>query len=450
LAAAFEHLRRRAGDAEAILDADQGRRISRDGLTRLVDRAAATLRRLPKGTRVAALQVPNSPGLIAAVLAAWREGLVPLAIEVERKPLEVEGLCRRLGIAMRLAGTGLEQFAIEGVAEPVALPPGTAVLKLTSGSTGEPRAVAVTGEALERGGAQIFSTMGIGPLDRNLVTLPIAHSYAFDNVLLALALQGTPLVLLSDRLPRRMLEVARDARATVWPSVPVLLDLVGRSASDGQVSSLRLVISAGAPLPPAVRELFAVRTGVRPRTFYGATECGGIAYDREGRGDLSDGCVGTPLDGVSIDLVDAQDGVGRVRVRSPSVAAAALPAADSELGDGTFLTADLGHLDANGRLHLVGRAADFVKIGARKVHTAEVERVIRDVPGVRDVVVFPDARSSTSEALRAVVVADPGVDRSQILARCESVLPDYKIPRWIELRDELPRTPRGKLDRGRL
>src|SRR6185295_10082762 len=176
---------------------------------------------------------------------------------------------------------------------------------------------------------------------------------------------------------------------------PFLLDVLSRSpsASEALWPELRLVVSAGAPLGIDTRECFAARFGLRPRTFYGATECGGIAFDRSGAADLPEGCVGSPLDGVSIALADAEDGVGRVLVRSASVAALYLPSpvgdpAAATIGDGWFLTADLGRLDEGGRVHLLGRVDDAINVGGRKVFPAEVERVIRAIGGVRDVAVI--------------------------------------------------------------
>jgi acyl-CoA synthetase (AMP-forming)/AMP-acid ligase II len=131
---------------------------------------------------------------------------------------------------------------------------------------------------------------------------------------------------------------------------------------------------------------------------------------------------------VRIVLEDAdEDGVGRVCVRSASAARGYHPAPtglaadDVVLGNRRFRTADLARRDEHGQLHLVGRVHDVVNVGGRKVYPAEIERVIRTVPGVHDVVVTGVARSATT-------------------AR-------YKVPRSIEIVPALPRTARGKIDR---
>ncbi len=462
LFAAFDRLRRADGRAQAVLDTASGAALDRDALLRLVDRAAATIAATPwPAAGPIPLQTSDGAELIAGVLACWREGRVPLPLDAELAAPEARDCCARLGAPGLLRGPGLAFAALpqaEPGATPATLASGTALLKLTSGTTGEPRAVALSASALRAGIAQIASTMGITGRDRNLAAIPLAHSYGFDNVVLALAVLGTPAILVRDLTPRHLLRTARRTRATVLPTVPFLLDVLARSAAAaGSLGAdLRLVITAGAPLPRATREAFAARFGVRPHTFYGATECGGIAFDREATQETPEGCVGTPLDGVTIVLRDAQDGVGRVEVRSASVATGYLPPAAlgpsdaATLGEGAFLTPDLGRLDERGRLHLLGRASEVINVGGRKVFPAEVERVIRAVSGVRDVVVLGEARSAVAEALRAVVVADPGVGRDAVIAACEAHLARYKVPRIVELRDALPRTARGKLDRRRL
>jgi len=459
LAAAFSDVRRADPRALAILDTDRKRALTRDDLARAADGTGRLVDGFPPGT-ILAVQVPNGPAFFAAILACWQRDLVPMPVDHDVAAPALDDLCRRTGaVSVLHAGPDDDLVLRVGPRDAggqLAMPPGVALLKVTSGSTGEPRAVVLEADALLAGVGQIVSTMQLEPADRNLVTIPLAHSYAFDNVVLTLLRDGMAAVLARDLTPRRLLAAARDAGATVLPTVPFLIDVLARAQRDGALPVLRRVISAGAPLPARARERFAAAFGVRPRTFYGATECGGIAFDREGVAELPDGCVGTALDGVHLLLEETdEDGVGRVYVRSASAAGRYLPeslaeAGEDVLGRGRFRTADLGRLDAQGRLHLVGRVHDVVNVGGRKVYPAEVERVIRAVPGVLDVVVTGEARSAVADALRAVVAAEPHVTRAEVAAACEQRLARHKVPRSIELVAELPRTLRGKIDRRRL
>lgn len=455
LATAFAELRRRAPDALAVLDSDRGRRLTRDDLATATDAVGRMLDGFAPGT-ILVVQVPNGAAFFAAILACWQRDLVPMPVDHDVAAPALDELCRSTGAAAALHTDAADRPVLRAAARaeggPVAMPAGVALLKVTSGSTGEPRAVILDTDALLAGVEQIVSTMQLEPDDRNLVTIPLAHSYAFDNVVLTLVRDGMPAVLARDLTPRRLLAVARDTAATVLPTVPFLIDVLARARSEGDLPALRRVISAGAPLPASARERFATTFGVRPRTFYGATECGGIAFDRTGEPELPDGCVGEPLDGVRLSMEDAdEDGVGRVCVASASAALGYLPdpasSADDVLDQRRFRTADLGRLDARGRLHLVGRVHEVVNVGGRKVYPAEVERVIRAVPGVRDVVVMGVSRSAVADALRAVVATEPFVTRAEIAAACAQRLARYKVPRSIELVAELPRTGRGKIDR---
>jgi long-chain acyl-CoA synthetase len=455
LSAAFAELRRRGPDALAVLDSDRAQTLTRDDLARATDAVGRLLDGFAPGT-ILAVQVPNGAEFFAAILACWERDLVPMPVDHDVAPPALDELCRSTGAAAVLHTDAADRVLVRAAARAdsgtVAMPSGVALLKVTSGSTGEPRAVILDADALLAGVDQIVSTMQLEAGDRNLVTIPLAHSYAFDNVVLTLVRDGMPAVLARDLTPRRLLAVARDAAATVLPTVPFLIDVLARAKPEGDLPALRRVISAGAPLPARARERFAVAFGVRPRTFYGATESGGIAFDRGGDADLPDGCIGTPLDRVRLSLEDAdEDGIGRVCVASASVALGYLPepasAAEDVLGHRRFRTADLGRLDARGRLHLVGRVHEVVNVGGRKVYPAEVERVIRSVPGVLDVVVTGVARSAVADALRAVVAAEPSVTKAEIAAACEQRLARYKVPRSIELVGEIPRTGRGKVDR---
>jgi acyl-coenzyme A synthetase/AMP-(fatty) acid ligase len=341
---------------------------------------------------------------------------------------------------------------------PPVLPPGTALLRMTSGTTGEPRAVAASAESLLADVENITATMGIHERDRNLVAVPLSHCYGFDNVVLTLATLGCPAIVVRDLTPRHLLRAARRGGASVFPAVPFLVDLLARAPAGGSPRwpELRLVISAGALLPVESRERFAARFGVRPRVLYGSTECGAISFDRAGSADLPEGCVGEALDGVSISLRDAARGVGRVVADSRAVASALVPSATTRKGralerdilaPGRFVTPDLARLDDRGRLQLLGRVTEVINVGGRKVFPAEVEQVIRRIAGVSEVAVVGVRRSTATEAVRAVVIASPEVDRTAVVGACAAALASYKVPRVVDFVAELPRNRRGKIDR---
>jgi acyl-coenzyme A synthetase/AMP-(fatty) acid ligase len=178
--------------------------------------------------------------------------------------------------------------------------------------------------------------------------------------------------------------------------------------------------------------------------FYGASECGGISYDRAG--DAAErGSVGTAIDGVSLKLDPA---TGRLRVRSPAVAETYLPEPSAELADGAFLTGDLAELEA-GDLRLLGRADDWVMVRGRNVNPREVEVALERITGVEEASVFGvDGPDGPRSVLRAVVaVPGGGVDAAAVVDDLRSRLSAHKVPRSVTVVRELPRTDRGKIDR---
>lgn len=441
---AFERLCRKDPDALAVLQADTGEEWTRRDLARAAEECERRL--APEPDRVIGLHLPGGPGFLAELLAAWRLGRTVIPLDAELPPETARQVAEDLGAGLLIEEQGLRALS------PRLAPASGFLIKVTSGSTGRPRGVELTSAALEAGVQQIVATMGLRAEDRTLVAIPLAHSYAFDNAVLTLFLLGSPIILVKDRTPARFARLFRESGATVWPAVPVFIDLLGRAprVEPEAFRACRLVISAGAPLALGARERFAERFGVRPRNFFGSTECGGISFDREGTAGIAEGCVGTPLEGVSLSLEGANgDGIGRVRVHSASVGKGYLPDAAPDLDGSSFLTGDLARLDDAGRVHLVGRVGDMINVGARKVHPAEIESFLLGLPGVADAVVVAAERGSSSEALRAVVAGN-GLRADALRQSCEAHLAAWKVPSRIEIRASLPRNARGKIDRNAL
>lgn len=367
----------------------------------------------------------NTVAFVVDFLAARRAGRVFVAIDRTMPPDE------RGELLARITRGGI--------------PGETAVIKVTSGSTGRAKGVALTEAALLAGVRNILSTMEIGPGDVNLGAISLSHSYGFDNLVLPLIVQGTAMALLEDFTPRAALDAIARRRVSFVPLVPVMYEAL--AALDGDWSSVRRCISAGAPLDPALARRFEERTGRKIHTFYGASECGGIAFDRTDDPAPPRGAVGTPLDGVSIDFADD----GRVRVRSASVSLGPLPpdAAEPWEPGACYVTGDLGTIDGAGRLVLTGRAKDVINVAGRKVSPAEIEACLLGLDGVAEAVVLGVPDPVRGEAIGALVVAAHGAaaDEARLLARCRSSLPSWKVPRIVKVVRALPRDGRGKLAR---
>lgn len=261
------------------------------------------------GKGVVALQTGNHASFPALLLACLRTGR-PAALFDEgfsgdhRSQIE-----KQLGVALRVTASNGEIF-FEGDGGET---PGGAgcrgdicLYKLTSGTTSLPRPIGFTGPQLVADCDQVCATMGIGVGDLNYGVISMAHSYGLSNLVTPLLCRGIPLVVASDPLPRAIENGLRSTCATVLPAVPAMFR--GLLSAPSLPDSLRLCISAGAPLSPALGRDFFEKFHRKIHTFYGASECGGICYDATGAIIDLDGFVGEPLQGVEIGI--SEDGEG--------------------------------------------------------------------------------------------------------------------------------------------
>lgn len=417
---------RRAPAALAVIDGASGRRWSRAELAATAEvwcREHAAAHALA-GRRVL-LTEPNGAAWFHVFLGLLAAGAIPIPADSTEPAAALVAQARNLRVAALWHAGALSPF------------PGSSrhrrselcLFKLTSGSMGVPKALAFTHAQMLADGRQICASMGIASDDLNLAVIPLGHSYGLGNLVVPLLAQGTPLVCVASPLPQALAADIARWRPTVFPAVPTLLRALVRSDIEpAQLASLRLVVSAGAALPPELATAFAAKFGKGVHNFYGASETGGICYDRTGEATLTGRSVGTPLEGVRLVIRRGQ----RFSVASPAVG-----------GRGRFTPADRGELDPAGELRLLGRTGRTVKIAGRRLDLAEVEQALLALPGVRTACVF--AHPQRTDALAAAVASErAGTElRAELAAR----LAPWKVPARILALAELPTTERGKTDR---
>ena len=460
---AFERIVRH--DPLAPLVASAERRATTGDVDALA-RAAGTVLgdgALAPGT-IVGLAAANGPGFLASVVALRRAGLAVLLLDARTPDSEALRILGSLGAPALLRCPGgwpggprdwtLTRLEAAAAAPPAApAPPGTGFVKLTSGSTGTPRGIATTCEALMADDAALATSMGLRGAGRFLATVPLSHSYGLSSLAVPALVRGTLLAVPEEAGVYDPFVTAARLEATFYPAVPAYLDaLVRMSDPPPRPDCLRLVITAGAPLAAATSARFRERFGAPVHVFYGSSECGGICYDREG-GAAERGTVGAPVEGVRITLEPMDEGPcggGRVVVESPAVSAGYLPEPDERLMDGRFKAGDLAVWQA-GELALRGRVDDLVNIKGKKVNPREVEAILAELPGVDEAVVLGVPVEGRGEILRAVVACRAGnLTTSEVVAWCRGHLSAHKVPRSVILLEALPRNARGKLDRAAL
>jgi long-chain acyl-CoA synthetase len=335
--------------------------------------------------------------------------------------------------------------------------PGTpAVYMYSSGSTGKSKRVTRTQGNLAAEYEALAATIGLTEQDRILCTVPLYHAHGFGNCLFAALLSGGTLVILEGEFnPRETAKQIAAQGITIYPAVPFMYKMMAEAffASKPDLGSVRLFFSAGAALPLDVvrrfREVFAATI----RQLYGSTETGAVAINFDGP-DGAEESVGRPLVGVTVDILSEEGEplptgqMGEVAIKSPAMTAQydGLPETTAEcFRGGYFLPGDLGVKDDTGRISIKGRKKLLINVAGNKVDPLDVESVIKTDARVKDVVVLGRPHSNYGEMVKAVVVAEPGCTEQEIIDLCGRQLAWYKVPKVVEFRSEIPRSPLGKI-----
>jgi long-chain acyl-CoA synthetase len=403
---------------------------------------------------VLAIQIGNHEDWPAILIACFRGGLVVLPLEKsisDRQRDAAIKICHASAIVSDVPGGPCR---ISPLATAVAPRWGEGIpqlLKLTSGTTAEPRAIQFTSKQLLADCDQICDTKGISEADLNFGVIPVSHSYGFSNLLTPLVARGVPMVISRDRTPRAVQDDLARTNATVFPGMPVFFQAFCEMENIPPLPKLRLCISAGAPLPLIVAKKFLERFGLAIHSFYGASECGGICYDRDGRIDI-EGYVGTPMRGVELEVMDRSADSSQVRVRSAAAGDGYFPEPDHEkLSEGVFVPDDLLVRCGDG-FRIVGRISDVINVAGKKVNPAEIEEVLLRVDGVRQAIAF--GRSAVTglrnEEVAACVVGIAGLEEAALLNACRKTLSAWQVPKRIFIVDSVPASERGKINRREL
>ena len=414
--------------------------------------------------------VPANPAFKAPELDFWfRSTEVKAVISDERNA----GVCERIVASLPAAaqvivsgkghGKALTLAEVAAAGTPKRLEPRSPeeplVCQFSSGSTGRPKRLNRThGQCAAE--ADAYLNLGLGPEDRILAAVPLFHTWGMGACIFGSAVSGATMVILEDPHPfllrrHRALELIENEGITFFPGVPFNFRLLAEAPGEADLSSLRLVFSAGMALPREAFEAFGNRFGVLVRQLYGSTETGMIAANLSPDPVATFESVGTPVKGVELQIVDdggepVPDGEeGEVTVASPAMTEGYtdLPELNLEaFRGGRFFTGDLGRLDPDGALYIVGRKKLLIETGGFKIDPIEVEAVIDEFPGVAEsVVVGVDTDVPGEQMVKAVVVRDGDCEERELLRFCKGKLANFKVPKSVEFRSEIPRSPLGKV-----
>ncbi|MEV6030694.1 AMP-binding protein [Nonomuraea sp. NPDC052116] len=455
------------------------RTVSRAELTALADGRAARLAACGIGRGdLVGLCLPNGCEWVVTYLALARLQACCVPLNAASAVAEIAHVVRDCGMRALFVSADRAEALADTYADQVLLcpdgaipqdwmapergprhaaPAGAACLAYTSGTTGSPKGVIQTRRAVRAGGDNLAARLRLGPRDRVVTALPLAHTYG-TNVMNAALGSGAGLILLERFDVETMLERSARHAATVVAGVPTMYRRLLSEPAGLMPRSLRCGLSAGQCAGEELAMAWEDRTGAPYVEGWGMTELGGMATLAAPELAGRHGTAGTALPGVRLRVEAgghlAPPGVqGELQVHGPIVTPGYWNAprqTAAAIGvDGWLRTGDVGVIAADGRVRIVDRIKDVVLCGGYSVFPAELERAIRGHPAVRDVAVAGVPDPVLGEIPCAWVVAEQGAAPAseEIIRHCRALLAAHKLPRRVVLVPGLPLTANGKVDK---
>jgi long-chain acyl-CoA synthetase len=446
---------------------------------------------------VVAVQLPNSVQFVVAYFAVLKIGAVVVPMNPLYRADEIAHILRDSGARMLVTWLGTVEEAEKAAAAAdvadivVVAPPGTsvppsyrdfdtlyalprgegvsvhqtepgdtAVIVYTAGTTGRPKGAELTHFQLYMNADTPGRLFGIRDDDVVLVALPLFHVFALSSILNVCVRFAATMSLLPRFDPGTALAAVHRDRVTVFEGVPTMYVALLEHPEAGRydVSSLRVAVSGGAPIPSEVLDEFERRFGVVILEGYGMSETASTTTFNVSAQDRRPYSVGRPIWGVEVEVWDdrgvpvspGREHVGELMVRGVNVMRGYHgdpEATEQAFTRGWFHTGDLGYRDEDGFFFVVDRKKDLIIRGGYNVYPREVEDVLYTHPAVAEaaVVGIPDHR--LGQAVKAFVALRPGhtVTDDELMHYAKERLAAYKCPQAVEFRAALPKNAAGKI-----
>ncbi|MDD4159467.1 MAG: AMP-binding protein [Synergistaceae bacterium] len=431
------------------------------------------------GQRMAFL-LPNSPILLASMIAVWKLGGTVVPIDPRSGYVSLVKQLKHADVFASITYRGCSSIipliSEEGIPclltsldAPVENLAGrlsdeeskdTAVIFYTSGTTGEPKAVPLTHDNLYTSINSCVDHLGtLMDDDVFLNALPNFNAFGFVCGSLMPLVKGTCQVVLPTFMPpEAAMDAMRNASVTIVPAVPTIISLLLGTAARGinPPRSLRYILSGGDRLPLDFDKRSQEYLGVPVIEGYGLTEAASVVSIPPSIENRKAGSVGTLLSCVQAEIRNEEgkplpagseghlwirgDNVAKCYYRNPELTS-------KRFVDGWFDTCDIAKFDDEGYLYLVGRKTDVIFVGGFKVYAQEVEKVLLEHPSVAEAAVIGVPRSISGEIVKAFIVLkkDEKVTSKELLEHCKKKLSYYKVPRIINFLAEMPRSCIGEI-----
>ena len=482
----------RTSDRTAVISPSQGKEYTYSSLLSMMSRIAGDLsdQGIRKGDRVC-IYLDSSPEYLASYFAIWRLGAVAVPANIAYREAELRHALADAGargLIHRDTGSAVADAVhtrvpdlpavlnldrgLRGTGPDTVVPPAgcsfddLCQIQYTAGTTGKPKGAMLTHGNWMAALEAERDALALTGDDRYLGIYPMGHVGVSWG--LAVLRAGGTYVIMERFSLDQYLALCRDYRITVLSGMPPVIHSLctAPAGAEEALETVRVMISGGGPLLPAVWEAFDRRYAIPVANAYGLSETvviGTGTITIPGRPDLTRGfrSVGVPVGYTEVKIVDPGDpgrtlsprDDGEIALRGPSVAKGYwnMPGATAEsfLPDGWFLSGDIGHLDDRGVLIVTDRKKDMIVMSGWKIYPTEVENTILGHPAVQDAAVFgcPDERRGEVPVAAVVVREHALSDPRELIAFCRDRMAGYKVPRRIVVVEALPRVQGWKLVR---
>jgi len=457
---------------------DGTRSLKNAGLLERVRAARRHLHELGVGAGdVVAVKLRNRVEFVVVMFATWRLGATVTPVNPSLTEAEVvrqlEASGARLLVVEDGASTpgGVVTLAVGNLyakgpgwdGPPLVDPSALALLIFTSGTTGVPKGVMLDHANLDAMAEMGRQALGVGPADRCLLILPLFHVNGIVVSALMPLLAGASVVIAERFDPGTFFATVEHQRPTFFSAVPTIYTILAALPDDVRpdTSSVRFGICGAAPASAELLGRFEARYGFPLIEGYGLSEATCASTINPVDGERRAGTVGIAFPGQRIRIIDEAGtevptgADGQVTIAGPNVMRGYLGRADETarvIIDGWLHTGDVGHLDTDGYLRLVGRSKDMIIRGGENIYPKEIEDILTSDPTVLEAAVVGVPDDKWGETVAAYVQPRPGhtINPEVLHALCASKLAGYKRPTSITVMDAIPKNPVGKTDKAPL
>lgn len=472
--------RRAAHDPDGAAVSDGRQSLTNAQLLDRVRAAALQLQDLGIGPGdVVALKLTNRIEFVLLLFAAWRIGATITPVNPSMTDVEVDRQVKDSGARLLvvedhaapvtdgtavLAVGALHKEGVRSDHAPHVDSSALALLIYTSGTTGTPKGVMLDHANIDAMTEMGRLSLGIGPADRCLLILPLFHVNGIVVSILTPLLAGASVVIAGGRFdPHSFFDLVEQERPTFFSAVPTIYGMLAALPDDVRpdTSSLRFGVCGAAPASAELLNRFEARYGFPLVEGYGLSEgtCGSTVNPVAG--PRRAGTVGLPFPGQQIRIVDAEGTEvgpgtdGEVLVKGPNVMRGYLGRPEETarvIVDGWLHTGDVGHLDAEGYLTLVGRSKDMIIRGGENIYPKEIEDVLTGDPSVLEAAVIGVPDEKWGEVVVAYIQPRPGmtVDPTALRELCARSLTGFKRPTEFFVVEAIAKNAVGKIDKASL